>query len=80
MGKKDKIHKIMHTFNIEIERDEYEDVDRRYWACCSELMGCHVHASSESEALTKINRAIGIWLDYANRSLGDDFRVEDYLT
>ena len=72
-------HKITRIFNITVELDGEGDEDRPYKASCNELTGCRIHASSEAEALDKAKRAIDIWVDFANRSLGDDFDIEDYM-
>ena len=66
-------HRIAHTFEVEIQRDEEtEREDRRYRACCPRLAGCTVYAKSEAEALLKVEWAIDAWLDVADRLIGDD--------
>jgi len=79
MAHEETVHKITYTFNVTIDRDDDEDEDRCYSACCRELTGCRVHASSETEALERIDEAIGRWLFFANRCIDDDFDVEDYM-
>ena len=79
MAHEETVHKITYAFNVTIDRDDDEDEDRCYSACCRELTGCHIHASSETEALGKMEKAIGIWLDIADRCIDDDFHVEDYF-
>lgn len=79
MAHEETVQKIRYTFNVTIDRDNDEDEDRRYSVCCRELTGCDVHASSEIEALDKMETAIGIWLHFANRCIDDDFHVEDHF-
>ncbi len=79
MAHNETSHKITHLFSVTVSLDIEEDEDRRYLADCSELAGCSVHASSEVEALNKIKTAVDIWIDHANRSIDDDFDIEDFL-
>jgi len=72
-------YKIIHEFEVETERDDDEDDERRYVAYCKGLTGCRVHASTETEVLEKIETAISIWLDFADRQMNDEFDVEEYL-
>jgi predicted RNase H-like HicB family nuclease len=64
--------KVTHTFEVEVERNDDEEEDRRYQAYCGRLTGCRVYASSKSKALRKIRQAIDIWLELADRQFADD--------
>jgi len=66
------VHKVDHTFEIEIEQSDEEEEDRRYQAYCVRLTGCRVYASSKAKALRKIRQAIDIWLDLADRQFTDE--------
>ena len=80
MGERITKHKVTHIFEIDMERDEEEEKERRYKACCSELSGCRVYASSKRKALRKIRLAIKLWLDLADRQFSDDpLDVEERL-
>lgn len=65
-------HRIIHRFEVEIERDDNDEKERRYRAYCKGLSGCWVYAGTKVKALYKIRQAIDAWLDVANRVLGDD--------
>lgn len=65
-------HKVVRRFDVEIERHDNEEKDKRYRASCKGLTGCQVHANSKARALRKIRQAIDVWLDLADRQLGDD--------
>lgn len=70
-------HKVSHMFEVEIERtDEEQDGQRCYQACCRELTGCRVYASSKHKALRKIREAKGDWLDLADRQLDSVERAD----
>ncbi len=71
--------KIPWEFEVEIEQYDDQEEGRRYWAHCKSLSGCSVHASTELKAMERIREAIGVWLHFAERSIGDDFNVEDYI-
>jgi len=64
--------KVGYTFEVEVERNDDEEEERRYQAYCGRLTGCRVYASSKSKALRKIRHAIDIWLNLADRQLTDD--------
>ena len=66
-------------FEVEIEHDEHAENFEKYSARCKWLTGCVVHASNEAEALNRIKTAIGIWLNFANRQVSLDFKVERYM-
>lgn len=66
-----RLIKIAHMFEVEIERDDAEEKERRYQASCKGLSGCQVYASSKAKALRKIRQAIDVWLDLADRQLID---------
>lgn len=59
------MYKVTHIFEVEIDETDEEDKERRYQACCRELTGCTVYASSKRKALQKIRKAIPVWLDLA---------------
>jgi predicted RNase H-like HicB family nuclease len=63
---------MTHTFEVEVERNDDEEEERRYQAYCGRLTGCRVYANSKTKALRKIRQAIDIWLDLADRQLTDD--------
>lgn len=65
-------HGVAHTFEVELERDEDEEKERRYQAYCKGLTGCRVYASTRTKALRKIRQAIAVWLDLADRQFADD--------
>jgi predicted RNase H-like HicB family nuclease len=71
-------HTVIREFKVEIERIDADDEDMecQYKASCPQLTGCTVHASSRDEAENKIERAIDVWIDYANRQL-DSFDVDN---
>ena len=72
--------KVTHTFEVEVERDDDEEKERRYQAHCGALTGCRVYASSKTKALRKIRQAIGVWLDLADRQLTDaDQGIQDMI-
>lgn len=71
-------HTVIREFKVEIERIDADDEDMEYEANCPQLTGCIVHANSRDEAENKIERAIDVWIDYANRQL-DSFDVEEML-
>ena len=66
-------------FEVEIEQDDDQEEGRRYWAHCHRLTGCSVHASTELKAMERIKEAIGVWLDFADRQMDDEFNVEDFI-
>jgi len=73
-------HKVTHTFEVEVERDDDEEKERRYQAYCGGLTGCRVYASSKSKALRKIREAIDVWLELADRQLTDaDEGIQDMI-
>jgi len=53
-------HKMPLTFEVEVERNDDEEEDRRYQTYCGRLTGCRVYASSKAKALRKIRQAIDI--------------------
>lgn len=59
-------HRIVHRFQVTLARDNYMRKDRRYEASCTELSGCTVHAATKAEALSRIRKAIKVWLSLAN--------------
>jgi len=61
--------RVSHAFEVEIECDEAEEGERRYQAWCRGLAGCWVYAGTRAKAVRKIRRAIGIWLELANRQM-----------
>ena len=65
-------HTIVHRFQVTLTRCDDEDRDRRYEASVSGLSGCTAHAASKAEALRKIRKAIGVWLDLADRLVGPE--------
>jgi len=65
-------HKVAHTFEVELERNEDEEKERRFQAYCRGLTGCRVYAGSKTKALGKIRQAIDIWLDLADRQFTDE--------
>jgi len=65
-------NKVTYTFDVEIERNDDEEEDRRYQAYCGKLTGCRVYASTEEKALGKMKQAIDIWLGLADLQLTDD--------
>lgn len=71
-------HKIIYEFKIEIERIKKDDENIEYQARSSQLAGCNIHADNIEEAKSKIEQAITVWIDYANRQL-DSFDVEEML-
>ena len=74
------IHKVPHTFEVEIEWDDNEEKERRYQAYCRGLTGCRVYASSKSKALRRIRQAIGVWLELVDRQLTDaDQGIQDMI-
>jgi predicted RNase H-like HicB family nuclease len=64
-------HEVTYAFKVEVERIDDEEQDRRYEAYCDRLLGCRVHAKSEEEALSKIRRAIDLWIDFAGNRRED---------
>lgn len=66
------MYRVAHIFEVEIDEADEEDKERHYQACCGELTGCTVYASSKRKALRKIREAIAAWLHLANRQFGDD--------
>ena len=73
-------HKVPHTFEVEVERDDDEEKERRYQAYCRGLTGCRVYASSKSKALRRIRQAIDVWLGLVDRQLtGDDLGIEEMI-
>ena len=72
MANESTIHKVNHTFEIEIEQNDEEEDDRRYQAHCGRRTGCRVYASSNAKALRRISQAIDIWLNLADRQLTDE--------
>ena len=69
------IHTVVRRFKVEVQEcgdNNGKDIGKHYEASCAELTGCTVRAGTESEALLKIRRAIGIWIDLADRKLMDE--------
>jgi predicted RNase H-like HicB family nuclease len=71
-------YKVIHEFEVEIERIDGNDEDIEYVARCSQLAGCTIHANSRDEAKNKIEQAIDVWIGYANRQL-DPLDIEEML-
>jgi predicted RNase H-like HicB family nuclease len=65
-------HEVTYTIKVEVEKTDDEEQDRRYEAYCDRLSGCRVHAGSEKEALSKIKKAIDLWIDFADNLVGED--------
>ena len=65
-------HTIVYRFQVSLTRCDDEDRDQRYEASVSGLSGCTAHAASKAEALRKIRKAIGVWLDRADRLVGPE--------
>lgn len=63
---------LLLELEIELERDDEEGEDRRHVATCPKLTGCRVYATSGISAIEKMRQAVEIWLDLANRQIGDD--------
>ena len=73
-------HKVTHTFEVKVERDDDEEKERRYQAYCRGLTGCRVCASSKTKALRRIREAIGVWLELADCQLTDaDEGIQDMI-
>ena len=73
-------HKLIYTFEVEVEPSDEEEKERRYQAYCSSLTGCRVYASSKSKAIRRIRQAIGVWLELADRQLTDaDQGIQDMI-
>lgn len=72
--------RVTHAFEVEIERDESEEGERRYQAWCRGLAGCWVHAGTQANAVRKIRQAIGMWLELANRQMeGQETSTADFI-
>ena len=63
---------VTYTFKVKIEKIDDEEQGRRYEAYCDRLSGCRVHAGSEKEALSKFKKAIDLWIDFADKLVGED--------
>ena len=73
-------YRVIRVFEVEIERDDNGEGERRYRACCKEFAGCRVYASTKAKALRKIRVAIGMWIDLANRQFADDPQnIQDWI-
>ena len=72
MGNDVTKHTINIGFEVELERDDNEEEDRRYRANCFKLAGCQVYANSDTQAVHKIKQAIEVWIELANRQFGDN--------
>ena len=73
-------HKVIHTFEVEVEPSDEEQKEKHYQAYCRGLTGCRVYASSKSKALRKIREAIGVWLELVDRQLTDaDQGIQDMI-
>jgi predicted RNase H-like HicB family nuclease len=71
----ERIYRVLRSFKVNVEEcDDDDDMGKRYRACCLELTGCTVDASTKSEALCRIREAIDVWIDLVQRQLTDEER------
>ncbi len=72
----ERTYRVLRSFKVNVEecQDDDDDTGKHYRACCLELTGCTVDASTKSEALCRIREAIGVWIDLVQRQLTDEER------
>lgn len=70
----ERTYRVLRSFKVNVEecQDDDDDTGKHYRACCMELAGCTVDASTKSEALCRIREAIGVWIDLVQRQLTDE--------
>jgi len=70
----ERTYQVLRGFKVNVEEchEDDDDTEKHYRACCLELAGCMVDASTKSEALCRIREAIGVWIDLVQRQLTDE--------